>query len=108
MWGQRFRCGRRGRPPKPVMLGFTPPVAGFAPNPPRSMDPIFLELAELEAFRLVDLEGLSQEEAGQRMGVSRGTVWRLVQRARRKAAQALIEGRPIYIVPQAPEGVPRQ
>jgi predicted DNA-binding protein (UPF0251 family) len=36
----------------------------------------------------VDLEGLSQEEAGERMGVSRGTAWRLVQSARKKIAQA--------------------
>jgi predicted DNA-binding protein (UPF0251 family) len=81
------------------MLGMTPPVNGFTPNPPQGLEPIMLEPAELEAFRLVDLEGLSQEEAGQRMGVSRGTVWRLVQRARRKTAQALSEGRPIYIIP---------
>jgi predicted DNA-binding protein (UPF0251 family) len=54
-------------------------------------------MAELEAFRLVDMEGLSQEEAGQKMGVSRGTIWRLVQSARKKAARALSEGRPIYI-----------
>jgi predicted DNA-binding protein (UPF0251 family) len=40
------------------------------------------------------------------MGVSRGTVWRLVQRARRKTAQALSEGRPIYIVPHASESKP--
>ena len=103
MWRQRFRCGRRGRFPKPVILGATPPINGFVPNPPRNIDPIFLEFAELEAFRLVDLEGLSQEEAGQRMGVSRGTVWRLLQRARRKTAQAISEGRPIYIVPHTPE-----
>ncbi|MGP3667559.1 MAG: DUF134 domain-containing protein [Candidatus Bathyarchaeota archaeon] len=108
MWRCRFRCGRRGRFPKPVMLGSTPPINGFIPNPPSNMDPIFLELAELEAFRLVDLEGLTQEEAGQRMGVSRGTVWRLVQRARRKAAQALSEGKPIYIIPQEPENRPQQ
>jgi len=86
------------------MLGITPPVTSFAPNPPRNLEPIFLEMAELEAFRLVDLEGLSQEEAGQRMGVSRGTVWRLVQSARKKTAQALSEGRPVYIVPPASEG----
>ncbi|MEM3703454.1 MAG: DUF134 domain-containing protein [Candidatus Bathyarchaeia archaeon] len=103
MWRQRRRYGRRGRLPKPVMLGMTPPINSFAPNPPRNLEPIFLEIAELEAFRLVDLEGLSQEEAGQKMGVSRGTVWRLVQRARRKAIQALSEGRPIYIVPHTPE-----
>jgi len=104
MWRRRRRCGRRGRLPKPVMLGITPPINSFAPNPPGNLEPIFLEVAELEAFRLVDLEGLSQEEAGQRMGVSRGTVWRLVQTARRKTAQALSEGRPIYIVPPASEG----
>lgn len=104
MWRQRFRCGRRGRIPKPIMLGAMPPINGLIPNPPRNLEPIFLELAELEAFRLVDLEGLSQEEAGQRMGVSRGTVWRLVQRARRKTAQALSEGRPIYIIPTSEEG----
>jgi predicted DNA-binding protein (UPF0251 family) len=85
------------------MLGITPPINSFTPNPPRNLEPIFLEVAELEAFRLVDLEGLSQEEAGQRMHVSRGTVWRLVQSARRKTAQALIEGRPIYII-LTPEG----
>ncbi|MEM2058913.1 MAG: DUF134 domain-containing protein, partial [Thermoproteota archaeon] len=80
-----------------------PPADCFTPSPPHNVEPVFLEIAELEAFRLVDLEGLSQEEAGRRMGVSRGTVWRLVQRARRKAAQALSEGRPIYIVPCTPE-----
>jgi len=77
------------------MLGITPPIGSFTPNPPRNLEPISLEMAELEAFRLVDLEGLSQEEAGQRMGVSRGTVWRLVQSARKKTAQALSEGRPL-------------
>jgi len=77
----------------------TPPVNSFTPNPSRNLEPIFIEMAELEAFRLVDLEGLSQEEAGRKMGVSRGTIWRLVQSARRKTAQALSEGRPIRIAP---------
>jgi len=105
MWRRRFRRGKRGRLPKPVMLGMMPPATSFMPDPPQNLEPILLEIAEIEAFRLVDLEGLSQEEAGQRMGVSRGTVWRLVQRARRKTAQALSEGRPIHIVPQIiPEG----
>jgi predicted DNA-binding protein (UPF0251 family) len=55
----------------------------------------------MEAFKLVDMDGLSQEEAGQKMSISRGTIWRLVQGARRKAAQALSEGRPILIVTSA-------
>lgn len=79
------------------MLGMTPLINSFSPNPPRNLEPIFIEIAELEAFRLVDLEGLSQEEAGKKMGVSRGTIWRLLQKARKKTAQALSEGRPIHI-----------
>ena len=90
------------------MLGMTPPVNSFTPNPSRNLGPIFMEMAELEAFRLVDLEGLSQEEAGRKMGVSRGTIWRLVQSARRKTAQALSEGRPLSIAPFASErDIPR-
>ena len=96
-WRHRHRRGRRGRFPKPVTLGIIPPINNFTPNPPGNLEPVLIEMAELEAFRLVDLEGLSQEEAGQRMGVSRGTIWRLVQSARRKTAQALTEGRPLQI-----------
>ncbi len=108
MWRHRRRCGGRGRTPKPVMIGMAPPTEGFQPNPMRSPETIPLDMAELEAFRLVDLEGLSQEEAGRRMGVSRGTVWRLVQSARRKAAQALSEGRPIAIIPSHSKEVSTQ
>jgi len=95
---RRKRCGKRGRFPKPVTLGYIPPTKIFTPNPPRKLEAIFLEMAELEAFRLVDKEGLSQEEAGQQMGISRGTIWRLVQNARKKTAKALTEGRPLQIV----------
>lgn len=96
----RRRRGRKGRLPKPVRIGVTPPVRGFYPlGPPASLEPVYLEPAELEALRLADLEGLSQEEAGERMGISRGTVWRLLQSARKKVAQALTEGRPIRLHP---------
>lgn len=98
MWRGRHRYGRRGRFPKPITLGNVPPVTCFTPNPLRIQEPVFIEFAEVEAFRLVDMEGFSQDEAGQRMSISRGTIWRLVQSARRKTAQALSEGRPIYVV----------
>jgi len=98
MLRRRHRRGRRGRLPKPVKLGATPPVIRFNPSGIQgNPEPIRLEPAEWEAFRLVDLEGLSQEEAGARMGISRGTVWRLVQSARKKAAQALTEGKPLIL-----------
>jgi predicted DNA-binding protein (UPF0251 family) len=42
--------------------------------------------------RLCDLQGLFQEQAGEKMGVSRGTVQRLLASAHRKVAEALTEG----------------
>ncbi len=96
-WRHRCRHGRRGRLPKPVSIERAPSIDRFNPAPQQNLEPIYIEAAELEAFRLVDLEGLSQEEAGQRMGVSRGTVWRLVQSARKKTAQALSEGKSLSI-----------
>lgn len=102
MWRGRHRYGRRGRCPKPVILENIPLTSSFIPNPSTNLDPIFIELAEVEAFRLVDMEGLSQEEAGQTMNISRGTIWRLVQSARKKAAQALSEGRPICLLTPNP------
>jgi predicted DNA-binding protein (UPF0251 family) len=65
-------------------------------------------MAEMEAQRLVDLEGLSQEEAAKEMTVSRGTVWRLLQSARRKSAQSLSEGRPLLIVDEEEKPAPQE
>ena len=53
------------------------------------LEKVHLQLDELEALRLCDLEGLTQEEAGRRMEVSRGTVQRILSTARRKTADAL-------------------
>ena len=98
MLRRRRRHGRKGRPPKPIILGVIPPAQEFNPSgTKRNLEPIYLEPAELESFRLVDQEGLSQEEAGAKMGISRGTVWRLLQTARKKTAQALTEGRSLLL-----------
>ncbi len=47
---------------------------------------------ELEALKLCDYEGLFQEQAGEKMGVSRGTVQRILTSARRKTAEAMATG----------------
>lgn len=47
---------------------------------------------ELEALKLCDKEGLFQEQAGEKMGVSRGTIQRILTSARKKVAEALVEG----------------
>ena len=50
---------------------------------------------ELEALKLCDFDDLTQEEAGIKMGVSRGTVQRILSAARKKVAMALTQGRAI-------------
>jgi predicted DNA-binding protein (UPF0251 family) len=61
------------------------------------LDTVELELGELEALRLCDLVGLDQEGAGQRMGVSRGTVQRLLKRARAKVVGCLVDTQALVI-----------
>jgi len=56
-----------------------------------------LDLAELEAMRLCDLEGNEQEAAGVRMGVSRGTVQRLLKSGRSKVVEALVTSAALMI-----------
>ena len=51
----------------------------------------------MEALRLCDLENLTQKEAGDRMGVSRGTVQRILTAARSKVADALVNGKALSI-----------
>jgi uncharacterized protein len=72
-----------------------PQATAFKPAgvPGRSLATIALGLDEIEALRLADLEGLYQEEAASRMGISRATFGRLVEGARRKVAHALLESK---------------
>ncbi len=93
----RRRRGRRGRRPIQPDIARRPAIERFDPYPPSKNDPIFIDLAEAEVLRLVDLDGLYQEEAGFSMGVSRGTIWRLLASAREKVTRAIFEGRPLVI-----------
>ena len=65
----------------------------FAPRgvPLRDLGTEELTLDGLEALRLVDLEGLYQEAAAERMGISRATLARILVRARQAVARALVE-----------------
>lgn len=58
---------------------------------------IQLGLDELEAMRLCDVDGHDQSSAGARMGVSRGTVQRLLWTGRQKLVRALVESAAVVI-----------
>jgi predicted DNA-binding protein (UPF0251 family)/predicted Fe-Mo cluster-binding NifX family protein len=58
---------------------------------------VIIGFDELEALRLADLDGLYQEAAAFRMGVSRQTFGRIVESARRKVADAIINGKHLRI-----------
>jgi len=91
----RRRRGRLGRRPSPLYINHSSNTKEFIPKPEGTLEPVHLEPAELEVLRLIDLQNLSQEQAGEKMGTSRGTIWRLLQSARSKVTTALIEGRRI-------------
>jgi predicted DNA-binding protein (UPF0251 family) len=87
------------RPRKYRRLMREPQPAIYKPVgvPLRSLDRVILLHEELEALRLADLEGRYQEEAAEQMIVSRSTFQRIVTEARRKVAQALVEGTALQI-----------
>ena len=61
------------------------------------MQTTVLSLDQFEAMRLCDLEDLEQAEAGQRMGVSRGTVQRMLYEARKQMIDAILNNRAIIV-----------
>lgn len=72
-------------------------------TPLTELTKISLYRDELEALRLCDGEGMTQEEAGKCMGVSRGTIQRIITVARKKTAQALTQGQALLFVDDSEE-----
>lgn len=87
------------RPKKNRYVKFDPDVSYFKPRgiPTQNLEEVRLTIDEGEAIRLADLLDMSHEEAGRHMGVSRATFGRIVQRARKTVADALVNGKAINI-----------
>ncbi len=88
-----------GRPKKCRWVETEPGVTFFKPRgiPLRSLQQIVITVDELEAMRLADFLEMTQEEVAQKMQVSRPTVTRMLSRAHRAVAEALVHGKAICI-----------
>lgn len=89
----------RGRRRRARCIGFDPVHLCFKPCGVRGrgLETVELQADEVEALRLMDLEGLYQEQSAERMGVSRTTLSRTLAEARRKVAEALLHGKRLVI-----------
>ncbi len=78
---------------------FPPPAAFYRPIgiPSSHMGQVVLSLDEYEALRLVDYEGMDQADASVHLGVSRPTCARILESARRKLAEMLVNGSALKI-----------
>jgi len=88
-----------GRPPKCRRVAFLPEATYFKPAgiPLRVLNEVRLSVEEAEAIRLKDFEGLEQEECAQKMSVSRTTFARVLNSARRKMADVLLNSKALRI-----------
>jgi uncharacterized protein len=87
------------RPKKCRCINCSPNSSYFKPKgiPLVQLEEVLLNLDELEAIRLADHEALYHEEAASRMSVSRATFGRILDSARSKIADALINGKALKI-----------
>jgi uncharacterized protein len=87
------------RPRNQTIVQIPPRIKGFVPVGyyVDESEPIQLNIEEYESLRLLDYEELSQLEAAVIMDVSRPTLTRIYERARKKIASALTEAHQITI-----------
>jgi predicted DNA-binding protein (UPF0251 family)/predicted Fe-Mo cluster-binding NifX family protein len=76
------------------MVDTVPGVRLFKPQgiPARQLEEIYLPFEGYESLRLADLEGLRQEEAAERMRISRQTFGRILSEARKAVTEAIVKG----------------
>ena len=87
------------RPRNCRRVGFMPNSNYFKPRgiPLSMLEEVILSVDEFEAIRLADLDGLYQEQAAEKMKVSRQTFGRIIEAAHKKLAEALVKGKALKI-----------
>ena len=87
------------RPLKPRRVLFDPDVVYFKPRavPLSILEEVELGVDELEAIRLCVYKNLEQTEAAKKMKIYQSTLQRILTSARKKVAEALVNGKAIKI-----------
>ena len=62
-----------------------------------SLEVLEIKVEEMEAMRLVDLEGIDLTESSRRMGISRRTLTRDLKEGRRKITEALVRSKAVVV-----------
>lgn len=90
---------RVGRPTHCRTIKDVPRISCFRPDgvPRKRLKRVLLTVDELEAIRLADKEGLYHADAAVQMCVSRPTFSRILDAARNKVAEAIVEGKQLCI-----------
>ena len=87
------------RPTTPRRIQFQPGITYFKPAgvPMKILEEVSLKFEEAEALRLKDVEGLGQTNAAKKMNISQPTFFRVLSTARKKVADAIINGKAIRV-----------
>lgn len=87
------------RPKHKRHIQFNPEVLYFKPRgvPLSTLEEVELLPDELEALKLHDVDGLDQVEAAKKMNISQPTFGRILDKAYKKIAIAIIKGKAIKI-----------
>lgn len=87
------------RPKKCRRICSRAPYTCFKPNgiPTTELPQVSLLAEELEALRLADLKGLTQQDAADQMGVSRQTFGNIIKQARFKVSTCLVNGQALML-----------
>lgn len=85
------------RPPKCRCICSLPKTTCFEPYGRQGGETVNIGYDEYEVIRLLDYEKLSQNQCAAKMSISRSTVARMYEHARRQLADALVNGKTITI-----------